>query len=84
MVLAEEATMTSKGQITVPKRIREKLGLEAGKKVRFILRGGEIVMIPRSDSPLEDLHRMSEEVRFGQDEIRSMIQESKRRWSKFQ
>ena len=82
--MVEEATMTSKGQITVPKRIREKLGLEAGKKVRFILRGGEALMVPRSDDPLGDLKRMREEISFGEDEIRSMIQQSKQKWSKFQ
>jgi antitoxin PrlF len=30
------ATVTSKGQITVPKAVRTKLGLEAGHRVEFI------------------------------------------------
>ncbi len=30
------ATMTSKGQITVPKEVREALGLEAGDQVMFV------------------------------------------------
>jgi antitoxin PrlF len=30
------ATMTSKGQITLPKPIRIKLGLEAGTRVEFV------------------------------------------------
>lgn len=30
------ATMTSKGQITVPKQVRDELGLEAGTKVTFV------------------------------------------------
>jgi AbrB family looped-hinge helix DNA binding protein len=29
--------MTSKGQITVPKEIRTKLGLKAGDRVRFVV-----------------------------------------------
>lgn len=33
------ATMTSKGQITVPKEVRDELGLEAGSKVSFIRTG---------------------------------------------
>jgi antitoxin PrlF len=30
------ATMTSKGQITVPKEVREALGLKAGTRVSFV------------------------------------------------
>jgi antitoxin PrlF len=33
----DTATMTSKGQITVPKSVRQHLKLEAGSKVRFVL-----------------------------------------------
>ena len=31
------ATLTSKGQVTIPKKIREKLGLKPGDKLRFEL-----------------------------------------------
>ncbi len=30
------ATMTSKGQITIPVRVREKLGLEPGVRIEFV------------------------------------------------
>ena len=30
------ATLTSKGQITLPKVVRERLGVEAGDKVEFV------------------------------------------------
>lgn len=30
------ATVTSKGQITLPKSVRERLGVEAGDKVEFV------------------------------------------------
>ena len=30
------ATLTSKGQITLPKAVRERLGVEAGDKVEFV------------------------------------------------
>ncbi|CAM3670302.1 AbrB/MazE/SpoVT family DNA-binding domain-containing protein [Deinococcus frigens] len=41
------ATMTSKGQVTVPKAVRDQLGLEAGKKLDFILRDGEVLLRPQ-------------------------------------
>ena len=31
-----EATVTSKGQITLPAALRERLGIEAGTKIKFI------------------------------------------------
>lgn len=38
------ATMTSKGQITVPKSVREALGLEPGAEVLFRVHGDRAVM----------------------------------------
>lgn len=44
-----EATMTSKGQITLPKQMREELGLKAGSKVMFIrLSSGQYRILPRT------------------------------------
>ena len=49
------ATMTSKGQITVPKEVRDELGLDAGVKIWFVRdhRGGYRI-IPRNGK-LSDL-----------------------------
>jgi antitoxin PrlF len=35
-----EATVTSKGQVTLPKRLREALGLKRGSRIRFRLEAG--------------------------------------------
>ena len=45
----EIATVTSKGQITLPKPIRQALGIAVGGKVAFDLRGSEVV-VTRADS----------------------------------
>lgn len=40
------ATVTSKGQVTIPKRVRDQLGLKAGSKVEFVLVKGHAVLEP--------------------------------------
>jgi AbrB family looped-hinge helix DNA binding protein len=40
----EQATVTSKGQITIPARVRRKLGLQTGNKVFFFDEGENVVM----------------------------------------
>ena len=49
----EIATLTSKGQITLPKSIRQALGVDTGGKVAFDLRNGEVV-VTRADAGHED------------------------------
>ncbi len=49
----EVATLTSKGQLTLPKSIRQALGVDTGGKVAFDMRGGEIV-VTRVDAEHED------------------------------
>lgn len=45
-VTVTEATLTSKGQITIPKRVRDALGLSAGDRVDFIDAERGVLMIP--------------------------------------
>lgn len=47
------ATLTSKGQITLPKSIRQALGVDAGSKLAFEFRDGEVV-VTRAESEHED------------------------------
>ncbi len=52
------ATMTSKGQITIPKEVRDALNLEPGSKVMFVkLPGGQYRIVPRTGK-LSDLKGM--------------------------
>jgi AbrB family looped-hinge helix DNA binding protein len=42
-----QATLTSKGQITIPKTIRDALRLDAGGKVEFlVLQDGDVLLHP--------------------------------------
>ena len=48
------STLTSKGQITVPKEIRDRLHLSTGDRVRFLTDGeGRVVMVPATISIAE-------------------------------
>ena len=43
-VVLATATLSSKNQITLPKRVREKLGLKPNDTIVFIEKDGEIVI----------------------------------------
>ena len=47
----EVATITSKGQITLPKPIRQALGVDAGGKVAFDFMGDRIIVTRVIDEP---------------------------------
>jgi AbrB family looped-hinge helix DNA binding protein len=40
----QASKLSSKGQITIPREIREKLGLEPGHLVAYLVRDGEVVL----------------------------------------
>jgi len=47
------STLTSKGQVTIPKEIRDILGLKVHDRVNFIERNGEIVIKPLKGNILD-------------------------------
>jgi AbrB family looped-hinge helix DNA binding protein len=54
----EESTMTSKGQIVVPARLRRRYGLKPGTKVYFIERDREILFQPVTREFIRSVHGM--------------------------
>ncbi|BAY42497.1 AbrB family transcriptional regulator [Scytonema sp. HK-05] len=49
------ATITSKGQTTIPKEIREKLNLHPGDRINFIIESDGKVYIPPLNIQVEEL-----------------------------
>ncbi len=52
--MTTDATLTSKGQTTIPKEIRDSLGLQPGDRMTFALMpGGTVVMRVKSRSVMD-------------------------------
>lgn len=48
------ATITSKGQVTLPKPIRQALGVDAGSRIAFDLRGTDVIVTRAKEEPHAD------------------------------
>jgi AbrB family looped-hinge helix DNA binding protein len=57
---AVEATVTSKGQVTLPKELRKRLGLQRGSRIRFSIPASGAVRVEPVLYDLEDLWRMAD------------------------
>ena len=53
-MIVDESTVTAKGQTTVPVAVRNALGVGYGDRVRWVLRGGEVVVVPVRDAEHPD------------------------------
>ena len=56
-----EATVSSKGQVVIPQKIRQTLGITAGSSVDFVLQGNVLelrVIRNKAHTTLEDGHGM--------------------------
>ena len=53
MTKLDAATLTRQGQISIPKKIREKLGLQAGDKVIFFEDEKGQIVIQEAEAPIE-------------------------------
>ena len=81
--MQEEATVTSKGQVTIPKGIRKYLSLKKGEKIVFVERHNEVVIKPKVKDPVSKLQELRKRIKISEKEIDKMIMESKKEWSKF-
>jgi antitoxin PrlF len=56
-----EATVSSKGQVTLPKELRNRLGIQKGTRIRFSIPANGAVKIEPVLYDLEDLWRMADQ-----------------------
>ena len=50
------ATVTSKGQVTIPKEVREVLRIEAGDRIDFIVESENRVVVRKPGREIKDLY----------------------------
>lgn len=55
MLEVNGGSITTKGQITIPKEIREKLGLNKGDKVLFVIEGDQVIIRKVTREKLSDI-----------------------------
>ena len=57
-----EATVTSKGQVTLPKSLRSQLGIGAGSRIRFTVGADGKAQVEKVMNTLDDLWRMADSI----------------------
>lgn len=70
--------LSSRGQIVIPKEIRDKLGLSPGQKLEVYDEGNKIVLIAVPEDPVDSLNGMFETER-SVDELREASKEEDER-----
>lgn len=83
MSISKDARVTSKGQVTIPKRIRDEFGIEAGQDVEFVITDEGELKVRTKDSPMERLRDIQNRVR-GREEsidVDEIRRRAKREWS---
>ena len=81
--MAFEATVTSKGQLTIPKEVRERLAIEPGEKVlfRFDEDGGvRIVNVPAD--PMDRLDAAQERAAPLELDAQELIEREREQWDR--
>jgi AbrB family looped-hinge helix DNA binding protein len=57
----DTVTVSAKGWVVIPKRLREKYGLVKGTRVQVVDCGDVLALLPLPSDPVEALHGMLEE-----------------------
>ncbi len=71
--------ITSKGQVTIPKRVRDAMGVKPGTKVDVEFRDGSAVIRPARKAAKSDLRKRLEKVR-GSMNLRGMTADEYLDW----
>ena len=57
-----EIKLSSKGQIVIPKYMRDSIGIKSGSVVIASLENNKIILMPKSPDPVEAIRKAGEEL----------------------
>ena len=71
--------VTSKGQVTIPQAIREKLGITPSSEIDFVVQGDSVVLVKKEggDTPFKRLRGVAT-VKMSTDEIMALTRDTTR------
>ena len=81
MSVSDNATITSKGQVTIPKRIRDEFGLTEGTEIEFIIEEDGTIRVQPKEPALQRLRTVKEQLAAHDVDLEKMQRESKTAWS---
>jgi AbrB family looped-hinge helix DNA binding protein len=81
MTRTENATVTSKGQVTIPKRFRDALDLGEGTEVEFVLEDDGSLSVRPKKLAMERLRDVRDRLSRHEVDLEAIRRESKRAWS---
>jgi len=78
-----EATVTSKGQVTIPKEIRDRLDIRAGEKVLFRFdEAGSLRLVVVPDDPMERIERVRERADGAEFDVQTLLDREREQWGR--
>ena len=81
MPVRDDTTITSEGQVTIPEKIRDELGLEEGSEIEFVVDpDGEFRIRPKKP-PIERLRGVQRTLSKREVDLDEMRQDAKKAWS---
>lgn len=81
MATTKDATVTSKGQITIPKEIRDRFGLDAGTTVEFVVESDGTLSVRPKQQAMDRLRAVQRTLAEHEVDVDAVRRESKRAWS---
>ncbi len=76
MSKTEEVVLSSKGQLVIPKPVREQLGMHAGSRMLVRRQDNLILLIPKPKDPLQALRDLRAKLNLG--DMREEIKKHRR------
>ena len=83
--MSYEATVTSKGQITIPKEVRQRLDVEAGEKVLFRFdEDGSVRLVVVPADPMDRFEEARERAAGLDVDVQELIDRERDQWDRLQ